>query len=155
MFGINHVWNILLKRVYIRICLLYLHQWNSVPSLLIFLLHRPVSAYALFFRDTQAAIKGGNPSASFGEVSKIVASMWDSLDPDTKNVSNLHVCKFTSNLMGKEFLNHSWSKDFITKTSLRELNYKNPYGHKSLILNFGKFIFKCLIMKEWYFKNNK
>lgn len=41
--------------------------------------------------------------------------MWDSLDPDTKNVSNLHVCKFTSNLMGKEFLNHSWSKDFYHK----------------------------------------
>lgn len=48
--------------------------------------YRPVSAYALFFRDTQAAIKGQNPSASFGEVSKIVASMWDSLDPETKNV---------------------------------------------------------------------
>ncbi|XP_048762477.2 thymocyte selection-associated high mobility group box protein TOX-like isoform X2 [Ostrea edulis] len=47
---------------------------------------KPVSAYALFFRDTQAAIKGQNPSASFGEVSKIVASMWDSLDPETKNV---------------------------------------------------------------------
>ncbi|XP_064640647.1 TOX high mobility group box family member 3-like isoform X3 [Lineus longissimus] len=45
---------------------------------------KPVSAYALFFRDTQAAIKGQNPNASFGEVSKIVASMWDSLDPDTK-----------------------------------------------------------------------
>uniref|UniRef100_A0A8C6UD68 TOX high mobility group box family member 4 a n=1 Tax=Neogobius melanostomus TaxID=47308 RepID=A0A8C6UD68_9GOBI len=40
---------------------------------------KPVSAYALFFRDTQAAIKGQNPNASFGEVSKIVASMWDSL----------------------------------------------------------------------------
>lgn len=48
--------------------------------------HRPVSAYALFFRDTQAAIKGSNPNASFGEVSKIVASMWDSLDADHKNV---------------------------------------------------------------------
>lgn len=47
---------------------------------------RPVSAYALFFRDTQAAIKGQNPNASFGEVSKIVASMWDSLDEDHKNV---------------------------------------------------------------------
>lgn len=46
---------------------------------------KPVSAYALFFRDTQAAIKGQNPNASFGEVSKIVASMWDSLDADTKN----------------------------------------------------------------------
>jgi hypothetical protein len=48
---------------------------------------RPVSAYALFFRDTQAAIKGQNPNASFGEVSKIVASMWDALDADHKNVS--------------------------------------------------------------------
>lgn len=48
---------------------------------------RPVSAYALFFRDTQAAIKGQNPSASFGEVSKIVASMWDVLASEHKNVS--------------------------------------------------------------------
>ena len=56
-------------------------SWN------LFFINRPVSAYALFFRDTQAAIKGQNPSASFGEVSKIVASMWDSLEPDTKNVS--------------------------------------------------------------------
>lgn len=51
--------------------------------------YRPVSAYALFFRDTQAAIKGQNPNASFGEVSKIVASMWDGLDVDHKNVSDL------------------------------------------------------------------
>lgn len=47
---------------------------------------KPVSAYALFFRDTQAAIKGQNPNASFGEVSKIVASMWDGLDVGHKNV---------------------------------------------------------------------
>lgn len=53
----------------------------------LFFFSRPVSAYALFFRDTQAAIKGKNPNASFGEVSKIVASMWDSLDADHKNVS--------------------------------------------------------------------
>jgi len=45
---------------------------------------KPVSAYALFFRDTQATIKGGNPNASFGEVSKIVASMWDQLDQESK-----------------------------------------------------------------------
>lgn len=63
--------------------------------------------------------------------------------------------KFISNLMGKEFLNYLWLKDFIIKILLRELNYKNFYGYKSLILNFGKFIFKCLIMKEWYFKNNE
>lgn len=48
---------------------------------------RPVSAYALFFRDTQAAIKGQSPNATFGEVSKIVAQMWDGLDPEHKNVS--------------------------------------------------------------------
>jgi toll-like receptor 13 len=45
---------------------------------------KPVSAYALFFRDTQAAIKNQNPNATFGEVSKIVASMWDGLDEETK-----------------------------------------------------------------------
>nr|XP_029714022.1 thymocyte selection-associated high mobility group box protein TOX-like [Aedes albopictus] len=48
---------------------------------------KPVSAYALFFRDTQAAIKGQSPNASFGEVSKIVASMWDVLATEHKNVS--------------------------------------------------------------------
>ncbi|XP_052865584.1 TOX high mobility group box family member 3-like isoform X2 [Anopheles cruzii] len=47
---------------------------------------KPVSAYALFFRDTQAAIKGQTPNASFGEVSKIVASMWDVLALEHKNV---------------------------------------------------------------------
>ncbi|CRK96781.1 CLUMA_CG009916, isoform A [Clunio marinus] len=47
---------------------------------------KPVTPYALFFRDTQAAIKGQNPNASFGEVSKIVASMWDVLAPEHKNV---------------------------------------------------------------------
>lgn len=48
---------------------------------------KPVSAYALFFRDTQATIKGQNPSATFGDVSKIVASMWDSLGEEQKQVS--------------------------------------------------------------------
>ncbi|XP_062873466.1 thymocyte selection-associated high mobility group box protein TOX [Trichomycterus rosablanca] len=45
---------------------------------------KPVSAYALFFRDTQASIKGQNPNATFGEVSKIVASMWDGLGEEQK-----------------------------------------------------------------------
>ncbi|VDK66880.1 unnamed protein product [Anisakis simplex] len=49
------------------------------------LVEQPVSAYALFFRDTQAAIKGRTPNATFGEVSKIVASMWDALDGCAKN----------------------------------------------------------------------
>lgn len=59
---------------------------------------KPVSAYALFFRDTQAAIKGQNPNATFGEVSKIVASMWDSLGEEQKQVSGdqskVGVCTF-------------------------------------------------------------
>lgn len=50
---------------------------------------KPVSAYALFFRDTQAAIKGQNPNATFGEVSKIVASMWDSLGEEQKQVRGI------------------------------------------------------------------
>lgn len=55
--------------------------------MLAFMIFRPVSAYALFFRDTQAVIKGKHPNASFGEVSKIVASMWDALDIEHKNVN--------------------------------------------------------------------
>ncbi|KAM3605240.1 uncharacterized protein V6R79_022838 [Siganus canaliculatus] len=47
---------------------------------------KPVSAYALFFRDTQANIKAQNPNATFGEVSKIVASMWDGLGEEQKQV---------------------------------------------------------------------
>ncbi|XP_034848285.1 TOX high mobility group box family member 4-like [Mirounga leonina] len=47
---------------------------------------KPVSAYALFFCDTQAAIKGQNSNATFGEVSKIVASMWDSLGEEQNQV---------------------------------------------------------------------
>ena len=46
--------------------------------------NKPVSAYALFFRDSQASIKVANPNAAFGDVSKIVASLWDALDPDSK-----------------------------------------------------------------------
>lgn len=61
--------------------------YDSITLIYSFSNYRPVSAYALFFRDTQAAIKGQNPNASFGEVSKIVASMWDVLAPEHKNVS--------------------------------------------------------------------
>ncbi|CAG5113217.1 Oidioi.mRNA.OKI2018_I69.chr2.g7342.t1.cds [Oikopleura dioica] len=47
---------------------------------------RPVSAYALFFRETQSLIKGQKPEATFGEISKIVASMWDALGDEEKTV---------------------------------------------------------------------
>lgn len=59
---------------------------------------KPVSAYALFFRDTQAAIKGQNPNASFGEVSKIVASMWDSLAEEQKQVEE-HMLIYNINIL--------------------------------------------------------
>ena len=46
----------------------------------------PSSAYALFFRDKQAAIKAQNPAAKFGDISKIVASLWDALGEEEKSV---------------------------------------------------------------------
>jgi len=45
-----------------------------------------MTAYSLFFRDTQASIKCQNQQASFGEISRIVATMWDSLEPHEKEV---------------------------------------------------------------------
>lgn len=42
------------------------------------------SAYAFFFKDTQANIKAHNPGAKFGEVSKIVASLWEGLEESKK-----------------------------------------------------------------------
>lgn len=59
-----------------------------------------MSAYALFFRDTQAAIKGQNPNATFGDVSKIVASMWDSLGEEQKQVSSSALLGFPRLLKG-------------------------------------------------------
>ena len=47
---------------------------------------KPVSAYAHFFREKQILIKRSNPEVSFGEVSKIVASEWDSLSKEAKAV---------------------------------------------------------------------
>jgi structure-specific recognition protein 1 len=39
----------------------------------------PLSAYAFFFRDSQAKIKSVNPAAKFGDISRSVASMWETL----------------------------------------------------------------------------
>lgn len=49
---------------------------------------KPLSAYALFFRDTVSAIKKQYPACSFQELFIIVASMWDALDPVHKSVYN-------------------------------------------------------------------
>ena len=42
------------------------------------------SAYAFFFKDTQASVKTQNPNAKFGEVSKIVAQMWEAMGDEDK-----------------------------------------------------------------------
>lgn len=86
---------------------------------------RPVSAYALFFRDTQAAIKGQNPNASFGEVSKIVASMWDALETEHKNVSTLAQCHYPSITVEPRLL----PMQTVSRTQRRTLNM-NPTRRK-------------------------
>ena len=44
------------------------------------------SAYAFFFKDTQASVKSQNPNAKFGEVSKIVAQMWEAMGNEDKSI---------------------------------------------------------------------
>ncbi|XP_072569661.1 TOX high mobility group box family member 2-like isoform X2 [Paramormyrops kingsleyae] len=83
---------------------------------------KPVSAYALFFRDTQAAIKGQNPNATFGDVSKIVASMWDGLAEEQKQGY-----KRKTEAAKKEYL-----KALATyRASLVSKNYSDPVETKS------------------------
>ena len=45
----------------------------------------PLSAYAFFFKETQASIKSSTPDATFEAVSKIVEQMWQSLDENQKD----------------------------------------------------------------------
>ncbi|CAF1170408.1 unnamed protein product [Rotaria magnacalcarata] len=45
---------------------------------------KPVSPYALFFRDTQNDIKKKLANPSFGEISKVVAHMWENIEPEVK-----------------------------------------------------------------------
>ena len=84
---------------------------------------KPVSAYALFFRDSQASIKAANPNAAFGDVSKIVASMWDSLDPDSKAAYK----KRTENAK-KEYLKKlaAYRASLVSKGGVGDGS--NPYG---------------------------
>jgi toll-like receptor 13 len=44
----------------------------------------PLSAYAFFFRETQAKVKSQNPGAKFGDVSRSVAAMWEALSENEK-----------------------------------------------------------------------
>ncbi|XP_036840020.1 TOX high mobility group box family member 2 isoform X1 [Oncorhynchus mykiss] len=87
---------------------------------------KPVSAYALFFRDTQAAIKSSNPNATFGDVSKIVASMWDSLGEEAKQGY-----KRKTEAAKKEYLKAlaTYRATLVTK------NYNDPVETKSIQTN--------------------
>jgi len=44
----------------------------------------PLSAYAFFFKETQASIKSQQPDATFESVSKIVETMWAALEENQK-----------------------------------------------------------------------
>ncbi|XP_006821180.1 TOX high mobility group box family member 3-like isoform X1 [Saccoglossus kowalevskii] len=88
---------------------------------------KPVSAYALFFRDTQAAIKGQNPNASFGEVSKIVASMWDSLGVEQKQVY-----KQNTEAAKKEYLKKlaAYRASLVSKAAVDQAETEDVSSHK-------------------------
>ena len=52
----------------------------------------PLSAYAFFFRETQVKVKSQNPAAKFGDVSRSVAALWETLGDNEKAVyKNLSV----------------------------------------------------------------
>ncbi|XP_072944401.1 TOX high mobility group box family member 4-B-like isoform X2 [Epargyreus clarus] len=95
---------------------------------------KPVSAYALFFRDTQAAIKGQNPNASFGEVSKIVASMWDGLDSEHKSVY-----KQKTEVAKKEYLKAlaAYRASLVSKGGEQENQVM--YNHNNTNANYGNY----------------
>ena len=43
-----------------------------------------LSAYAFFFKETQASIKSQQPDATFESVSRIVENMWQALEENQK-----------------------------------------------------------------------
>lgn len=92
---------------------------------------KPVSAYALFFRDTQASIKLRNPNANFGEVSKIVAATWDALDPDSKAAY-----KKRTEMAKKEYLRAlaAYRANLVSKGSGHEL-YGGFPGYSPMLFN--------------------
>ncbi|XP_042187812.1 thymocyte selection-associated high mobility group box protein TOX isoform X6 [Callorhinchus milii] len=97
---------------------------------------KPVSAYALFFRDTQAAIKGQNPNATFGEVSKIVASMWDGLGEEQKQVY-----KKKTEAAKKEYLKQlaAYRASLVSKSYNDPADTKNPQAPQ--IMNSKQSVF--------------
>ncbi|XP_075887444.1 thymocyte selection-associated high mobility group box protein TOX isoform X2 [Nelusetta ayraudi] len=89
---------------------------------------KPVSAYALFFRDTQANIKAQNPNATFGEVSKIVASMWDGLGEEQKQLY-----KKRTETAKKEYLKQlaAYRASLVSQSYSDPSEAKSPYSSSS------------------------
>ena len=46
----------------------------------------PLTAYKFFFKETGQTVKNHNPAAKFGDVSRIVASMWERLSDEEKAI---------------------------------------------------------------------
>ncbi|XP_055845754.1 TOX high mobility group box family member 4 [Episyrphus balteatus] len=90
---------------------------------------KPVSAYALFFRDTVSAIKVQNPNTSFEEISKIVSSMWQVLDPTHKNVYNKK-----SDLAKKEYIQKMAAfRSSQMRQVVQEESVANNYDQENII----------------------
>ena len=87
---------------------------------------KPVSAYALFFRDSQASIKGRNPNLTFGDVSKMVASLWDSLDSESKALY-----KKRTEMAKKEYLRQlaSYRASLVSKGQAEDMFGFPGYGY--------------------------
>ena len=98
---------------------------------------KPVSAYALFFRDRQASIKGRNPNLSFGEVSKLVASMWDNLDAESK----AHYKKRTE-MAKKEYLRQlaAYRSSIVAKGHGDDMYGYMGYGANNYHLDNGAMV---------------
>ena len=99
---------------------------------------KPVSAYALFFRDSQASIKGRNPNMSFGDVSKCVASLWDALDPDSKAMY-----KKRTEMAKKEYLRQlaSYRATLVSNGQGEDMFGGFPgYGYPGMALGLGQSI---------------
>ena len=96
---------------------------------------KPVSAYALFFRDRQAHIKSHNPNLSFGEVSKMVASMWDQLDAESK----AHYKKRTE-MAKKDYLRQlaAYRASIVSKGHGEDMYGYMGYGNYSSLENPGQ-----------------
>ena len=50
---------------------------------------RALSPYILFCTERRAAVKAANPSATFGELGKLLGALWGTLDEKGRAVRNL------------------------------------------------------------------